>query len=395
MRFKHYYSFLFLSFLPLFGEQEALLSSLKQESLRLQKEKNSVESDILEFNWINPVMGSWSNTTNDQLGTNSKTNLYAITLEQPIFKSGGIYYAIAYAKANRAFLELSTKIEEQNLLKEAMNALLLLQKQTLQIEKQQFLIQNSAIDVMRKREQFERGLIDSSFLDQALLAQNTQEKTLLDLQTNLENQKMRFANISDMNPLHVSLPVFVLVDEKTYINHSLSIAQSEAGLHRSEHLKSLTLSSYLPSVSLVAGYYKSDNDVLTKRDNEYTSYGLKVSMPLFDINRAKNIESKKLDYLKSHILMEDTKRTEKHLYENTRKQLLFLEQKIALSKRDAALYASLIVSTKEGVQAGDKTIYDVQTLENSYRSIVLDEAILEYEKQLLLLELSARMEREI
>ena len=83
------------------------------------------------------------------------------------------------------------------------------------------------------------------------------------------------------------------------------------------------------------------------------------------------------------------------MYENTRKQLLFLEQKIALSKRDAALYASLIVSTKEGVQAGDKTIYDVQTLENSYRSIVLDEAILEYEKQLLLLELSARMEREI
>ena len=116
MRFKHCYSFLFLSFLPLFGEQETLLSSLKQESLRLQKEKNSIESDILEFNWINPVMGSWSNSTNDQLGTNAKTTLYAITLEQPIFKSGGIYYAIAYSKTNRAFLELSTKLEVHNLL---------------------------------------------------------------------------------------------------------------------------------------------------------------------------------------------------------------------------------------------------------------------------------------
>lgn len=395
MRFKHWFSLLLLSFLPLLGEQEALLSSLKQESLRLQKEKNSVESDILELNWINPVMGSWSTTTNDQLGSNFKSDLYAITLEQPIFKSGGIYYAIAYAKANRAFLELSTELEEQNLLKDAMNALLLIQKQTLQIKKQQLLIHNSAIDVMRKREQFERGVLDSSFLDQALLTQNTQEKTLLDLETNVENQKMRFATLSDLDPLHVTLPTFVLVDEATYTKHSLLIAQSEAGLHRSEHLKSLTLSSYLPSVSLVAGYYKNDNDALTRRENEYTSYGLKVFMPLFDINRAKNIESKRLDYLKSHVLLEDTKRTEKHFYENTRKQLLLLEQKIALSKRDAALYASLIASTKEGVQAGDKTIYDVQTLENSYQSILLDEAILAYEKQLLLLELNTRMEREI
>lgn len=381
--------------MPLFAEQEALLSSLKQESLRLQKEKNSVESDALEFNWINPIMGSFNNTTNDQLGNATKTNLYAITIEQPIFKSGGIYYAIAYAKANRTFLDISAQLEEKNLLKEAMNALLLLKKYTLQIEKQQLLIQNSAIDVMRKREQFERGLIDSSFLDQALLTQNTQEKILLDLQGSLENQKMRFANMSDVNPLHVNLPTIVLIDEKTYTEQSLIIAQSSAQLQRSEYLKSLTLASYLPSVSFVAGYYKSDNDSFTRRDNEYTSYGLKISMPLFDINRANNIESKKLDYLKSHVLLEDAKRSEKHLYETTHKQLLLIDQKIALSKRDASLYASLVISSKEGVQAGDKTIYDVQTLENSYRAIVLDEAILEYEKQLLLLELTSRMAREI
>lgn len=395
MRFKHCCSLLFLSLLPLFAEQEALLSSLKQESLRLQKEKNSVESDALEFNWINPIMGSFNNTTNDQLGNATKTNLYAITIEQPVFKSGGIYYAIAYAKANRTFLDISAQLEEKNLLKEAMNALLLLKKYTLQIEKQQLLIQNSAIDVMRKREQFERGLIDSSFLDQALLTQNTQEKILLDLQGSLENQKMRFANMSDVNPLHVNLPTIVLIDEKTYTEQSLIIAQSSAQLQRSEYLKSLTLASYLPSVSFVAGYYKSDNDSFTRRDNEYTSYGLKISMPLFDINRANNIESKKLDYLKSHVLLEDAKRSEKHLYETTHKQLLLIDQKIALSKRDASLYASLVISSKEGVQAGDKTIYDVQTLENSYRAIVLDEAILEYEKQLLLLELTSRMAREI
>lgn len=384
-----------VAFVPLFGAQEALLSSLKQEALRLQNESNALESDVLEFNWINPIMGTYTNTTSEQLGYANKTRTFAITLEQPIFKSGGIYYAMKYATANRAFLELSTKLEEKGLIKEALNTLLQIKKYEKMVEKQHFLIANARIDVMRKKEQFEKGVLDSSFLDQALLTLNAQEKALLDLESALQNQNIRFSTISDSNPLHVSLPAYDIMDEERYTQHSLALAQQQAQVERNEHLKSLMVSSYLPTLSLVGGYYKTDNDVLTKAENDYVSYGLKISMPLYDINRAKNIEIRKLAYLKSKVLLEDTKRAEKNFYAQTLQQVAIYTQKIALTKKDALQYQSLLLATKEGVIAGDKTIYDVQTLENSYNAIALEGVILEYEKQLLAIELYAKVSGEI
>lgn len=381
--------------MPLCATQEALLSSLKQESLRLQKEKNSLESDVLEFNWINPIMGSYTDLTSDQLGFENKTRTYAITLEQPIFKSGGIYYAMKYANANRTFLELSVALEEKGLLKEAMNAILQLNKSKKQLEKQEYLLANARIDVMRKKEQFERGLLDSSFLDQALLSLNTHEKALLDLEAAIQIQSTRFASVSDLDPLHVSLPVYEVMNEKRYTEHSLALAKQQAQVKRNEHLKALMITSYLPTLSLVGGYYKTDNDVISKAHNEYVSYGLKLSMPLYDINHAKNIEIRKLEYLQSKVLLEDTKRAEKNFYSNTIQQLEILDKKIVLLKKDATQYDSLLHNTKEGLIAGDKTIYDVQTLENSYHAIVLESSVLSYEKQLLLLELYIKVSGEI
>lgn len=120
-----------------------------------------------------------------------------------------------------------------------------------------------------------------------------------------------------------------------------------------------------------------------------------LPLPLFDINIAKNIEIKKLEYLKAQLQEKDTKRSEENFYKTQVNNVHLVEQKIALAEHDAQVYDALLNSTHEAYGAGEKTIYDVDTLKNSQRAIMLDKAIFELDIQRLLVELYARMNGEL
>ncbi|MDD3343190.1 MAG: TolC family protein [Sulfurospirillaceae bacterium] len=371
------------------------MSSLKQEMLRVDKEKNKLESDALQYDWVKQIIGAYSTTKTDQIGTTQGIDTFSIVLEQPIFRSGGIYYAIKYANANRAFLELKTKIDEQTLLKEIIASLIDLKKVDLLIQKQAYLIANAKIDIERKREQYEHGVLDSSFLDQALLSHNALQKAMIDLQSNRYASLMAFSNLSDSDYITLQPPLFMLMDAKQYLEASLLVAQQKSQIERSEYLKNMTIASYLPTLSVVAGYYDTNNDLYGRGSNNYKNYGLKVSMPLFDINLAKNIEIKRLEYLKAQLQAKDIERSEENFYQMQVNNVHLLEQKIVLAEADVKAYDALMLLTKDAYSAGEKTIYDVDTLTNSLRAIMLDKAIFELDIQKLLVELYARMNGEL
>ncbi len=384
---------LLVSFLSA-SDNSSLLSKFKQEKLDIDKQKIELESDNLKYDWIKQVMGSYSTskTSGKRMGDN-KLDTFSITFDQPVFKSGGIYYAIKYSGANREFLRLSTKLNEQNLIKNVISSWLSMKKYDLQIQRQKFLIQNAKIDIIRKKEQYESGFLDSSFLDKSILSKTTFEKNLIDMESLRYSQLMIFKSLSDSNYMDITPPTFVMIDRDKYINNSLILQQQLAQQKRAEYLKKMTISNYLPTFSIYAGYYDSTNSI--NPDDTYNQVGLKVSMPLIDVNRGRTIELRQLEYLKSKIELQDSELEEGNMYQDSVKKIELLDKKMKIVVHDAKLYDSLLVSTKELFEAGEKTSYDVDTLNNSKQTMLLDRQIYEIDAQKILLNLYAKMHGEI
>lgn len=369
------------------------LSKLKQDKLQIEKQSNELQSDNLTYDWINPITGFYSYTKSNQYADDRKTGMFGISLEQPVFKSGGIYFAVRYAGANREFLRLSTRLSEQSLIQNAIATWYGIKRLDLQIEKQKVLIDNAKIDIIRKKEQYEHGFLDSSYLDNAILTKNSLEKSLVDMQTSRYEQLMNFEALSDSTYESIEPPHFALVNEQNFLDNSLAIKQQDRAVEENRYLKNMTISNYFPTISLVGSSYDSrienQNNMITH--NTYSSIGVKVSMPLFDVNRGRTIELKRLAYLKSKLELDDVKRSEQKEYKNIVKQIEFLQEKLNLSKEDYKLYDSLVNSSQDLYKAGEKTIYDVDTLKNSQTTMKYDQMIYEVDIQLKLLNLYAKM----
>ena len=380
----------FVSFLGA-SDSGSLLSVLKQQKLEIDKEKIELESDNLKLGWINPIMGSYSTTRFDGRKNLDSSSAFSITLDQPIFKSGGIYYAIQYAGANREFLRLSNSLNKQNLIKSLISTWLGIKKLDLQIAKQRLLIENARIDVIRKQEQYESGFLDSSFLDQSILNKSLFEKNLIDLESSKYSALMNFNSLSDSNYLEITPPVFSMIDEDSFLKNSLILQQQNAQSSRVEYLKKMTISNYLPTFSINAGYYDTRSDT----DDTYNKIGLKVSMPLVDLNRGRTIEVRQLEYLKAKLELQDNRTKESNRYKDSIKKIELLNRKVDIVTNSAKLYDSLLSSTKELFRAGEKTIYDVDTLRNSKQTMFLDKQMYKIDIQNTLLDLYAKMNGKI
>ncbi len=372
------------------------LSEYKKEILKIEKEINKKSATNLKYDWINPIVASYSYSKSDQIGRYSKSKYFRISFDQPVFKSGGIYFAILYSNANKTFKEIVQNIKEANLVKSLYDGVLNLKKIDLQIKKAELSISNAKIDIQRKREQFESGLIDSSFLNSAILSKTKLQHQLLDLKTLKFSTLNSFKNISDIEYTKIKLPHFQSIDKEEFVKKNLDISQKTKERDQTKELKNMTISNYLPTVSLFGNYnYKDDELQFFKQAKEYKSYGINISMPLFAINRSRDIEIKKLEYLKSKIALKDQQKASINEFLTIENSIEILLQKIEISKSDILLYDSLVLSAKDGLIAGEKTILDVKTLENSKQIAKLDAEIYDIQRVLELLKLYTKMSDEI
>jgi cell division septation protein DedD len=151
-------------------------------------------------------------------------------------------------------------------------------------------------------------------------------------------------------------------------------------------------------VSLTAGYNwdKLENpsfagtSVASPPETKYYNYGLKATIAL-DFNTFRDIESSRVEYLKSLVVIDDKKRELASLYEQVTQNLSNYDKKIALSKENRALYAKLLDETTQLYTAGYKTTYDVQTLSNSVKIEEVEQRTFELDKQLELLNLYEKL----
>ena len=371
------------------GEVDGLLSSLKLETLQLKLDKNSNESKKLEHSWINPVMISYSYSTTDQFNESLTNKSLSISVDQPIFKSGGIWYAIKYAKATKKVGELSVELQKRTLIKQVVSTLFNLKKSEYQIKKQKLLIENDKIDIERKKEQFLGGDLDSSFLDQAILKKNQDIMTLYTLQDTKAKLESSFKNLSDLNPSSIDLPRFTLIKKDDFIKNSINLVLAKEQVVQKDYFNTMAWARYMPTLSLQASYIKPYGNEF----DSYHSYGFRISMPI-DITSYRNIQSTKVDYLKAKIEFLDKKREAKNEYDAILKRLSVIDKRLKLAIDDEKLYLSLIKNTKEKVKAGEMTTYDLKTLENSKTMRQIDQKIFDLDKQLVLLELYEKSYKE-
>ena len=165
---------------------------------------------------------------------------------------------------------------------------------------------------------------------------------------------------------------------------------AKSQIERDEYNKKMAITKYLPSVNLTAGYTwtESTNNFIPQMDGlrKFYDYGLRANLPL-NINAFKDIESAKIDFLKSKVLKEDIKNQQVVLFTQVMQNLENLEKKKLLSVKNKKLYLKLLEDTKKLYSAGYKTQYDVSLLENSLNIAELDVKIYEIDRQLELLNL--------
>jgi len=371
-----------------------ILSDNKSKIFNYQEQKNQIESDKLKKSWISPVVVSYNKNYSEQYKTGRvDTGSFSIGIDQPIFKTGGIYYAIKYADAIRGLNSTSIEIQKRAMIGNAISILYNLKKLNLKRKKLILLVKNDKIDILQKQNSYDSGLIDSSFLDQAILKKNSDEIQLLEIDLNLQKLKNDFYLLSDKNPSSIKLPKLKLIKESKYKGQNLELVKEKFAVKEKSYTSKMIWTKYLPTISVQARYSDGDLSPMFTNPNlkeAYYSYGFTISMPI-SINSLQDVESSKVSYMEAETRLMDKRKEIENEYRLVLKNLTILDKKISLAKKDEKLYKSLYQTTKNLQQAGEKTELDSQLMSNSLKIKRYDQQIYKIDKELQLLSLYIRI----
>jgi len=365
------------------------ISVNKKEQFSYDYKKNEAESSKLRDSWIAPLNLSYSHSTSNPFDDDQTSQNAAIKMDQPVFRSGGIYYGIKYANALRKYSDYSVDVAKRKMIKDAISLLMQIKQSDLKIQRQELQIKNSEISLAQKKEQYLNGQLDSGFLDNAVIERNFVIQNLYDIETSKERLISSFNTLSDLSYENVTIPHLELLNKEEFLKHNIVLKMADAQIEKDDYNKNVTIAKYLPSVSLIAGYNWSKSDSPFKfgpDEKDYYDYGFRANMPL-NINTFRDIESARIDYLKSSVIKEDRKIQLYSIFEQVMENIKNLDKKKLLSIENIDIYSKLLEDTKDLYSAGYKTEYDVNLLKNSVQISEIDSQIHEMDKQLELLTL--------
>ncbi|MBL0721294.1 MAG: TolC family protein [Sulfurovum sp.] len=385
--------------LSLFGSDLGdILSPTKRDIFNYKDRINELESSKLESSWVNPLRLRYSKNYTEQFADDRiSTGSYSVVIDQPIFKSGGIFWSVKYANTSKDANGLDIEIARRKMVGEAVNILFRIKQLELKDKKTLLLIRNDDIDIKLKADSYEAGILDSSFLDQAIIKRNADETARLALQMDMERLLSNFASLSDKNPKSFVIPKLKLFNKDIYTKNHLELRSTKLRRDEKELLSKMIWTRYLPEVSLQGQYSGGDGNPIFQNPNmndEYFSYGVSVSMPI-NINSIDDIESGKVAFLEASTIEIDSRRNVDLEYDLIIKSLELIDRKIDLDKKDAALYKRLYSVISNLAKAGEKTAYDVEIMKNSMDIKMLDQEIHKIDKQIQLLNMYIKVNSEI
>lgn len=368
---------------------DAYISDIKEKQFNFDYQKNEADASILRDSWIAPINLNYKYSKSNPYSKVQLNETAAIRMDQPIFQSGGIYYGIKFAKHSKKYADYSVDVAKRKLIKDAIAILMQIKQTNLKVQRQELQIKNSEINLKLKEEQYLSGQLDSGFLDNAVIERNFVIQNLYDIQTAQERLISSFSVLSDLDYNNARIPYLELLNKEEFIRHNIVLKMVDSRVKKDMYAKDVTVAKYLPQVSFTAGYNwsKSDSEFqFGAPERDYYDYGFRVSMPL-NINTFRDIESSRVDFLKSKVVARDRQVELVSLFEQVMQTIDNYEKKRNLSLETKGIYTKLLEDTKELFSAGYKTQYDIDTLENSIKIAQTDSKIYEIDKQLELLTL--------
>ena len=369
-----------------------ILSPVQQKLLDKDLSSAIVSGDKLKDSWINPINLQYRyNRSNQTDPITQTTNQFSISINQPIFKSGAILASIKYAKFLKDENIEKIELQKREIIKQVYEILFNIHKIDIAIKKQKLLIQNGKIDIDRKKEQFLSGVVDSSFLDNAMLNKNNLELVLQDLISQKKELINNLKTFSDLDYKTIKLPDLKLISKEEYLkNINIKIAQKDIKVKKT--LKYMNIGDNLVSVNLVANYnylktgYSQQTPIYKDNDNNFYNIGFTITLPL-NINSFKNVEEAKINYLKSILNYKNIVINETQKYKSKISKIESIDNKIKVYQNSLKTYISLIQNTKDNIKAGINTILDLETLQNSKNINELNIENLKIDKNIELLNL--------
>lgn len=359
-----------------------ILKDIQINKLKKEKEKSSLEAQLLKDSWINPLNLNADITKSENFNIKSNTKKVYLDFNQDIFRSGGIFYTIKKAQEQR---KLSIENFESNLSNkkiEAIKLVLNLQKIDLQIKQQNYLILNKKIEIEKKQEEYLSGTISIESLDTAIIEKN-------DLKNQRENLKLSKANFiknlkkySDVSYTKIKIEELELISLEEFLKDNKQLKINKINTSIEKYNQNIIKSNYFPKISAFSQYGYENNN---KSDSFY-NYGLRINIPL-DFNMKKNKELAKLKYkisklhekLKYDEIIDD--------YDLKIQSINHINKKIENSFETLNSYEKIYSLTNNLVKGFIKTKADLKIIENRLNSSKLDISILNLDKQLLIYEI--------
>lgn len=352
---------IFLLPLSIYASDEKILSQTNQDILDTKSKTINEQKSIDQKSWLsNPTLNA--SLTKDEDDTKSK-NLY-LSYTQKIFNFGGIWYTIDLASIQKKYDLLDLQISYKEFINTIYSGVLDIKILNYQIQKTTLNIKNQAIKIDILKDEYKQGQANMSELNDAIIDKNTLQKSLVELEIDLQTSVQELKKTSDLNYEEIFVPEFKLKSENEYLKSSdkLNLAKQKTKIAAIN--RKITQTSFLPSLSftLNGGYKKVEptNDEYEK----YYDYGLKLSMPI-DFSFSNKLEKARLNELLSATQQTQTKIDEKVEYEKITQQIEKYKELNEIANDDIKLYDELLLTTQEEYQAGFKAHEDLEILTNT------------------------------
>ncbi len=359
------------------AEAGSPLSEEKRTLLELKRQKMHAEVSKLRNSWISPLQLSagWQRSVNAGR-FDGKSKKAGISMRQDIFRSGGIWYAVDYAKALGEAQALGIDIEEARQLESLYRLTLQFRRATLQLRQAELRLENRTIDADVVKERYRAGEADISELNRVMIAVDEAENQRISLENQRDNLRYELRKLYGEKSLaNLKVPEIPLVDREDYLDRNLELLRYRMQIASDRAKYKAVRSGYLPRVTLNGnyGYSKFDGDFQSYSGAEY-GYGIQLSMPL-DINMKQDVEANRLTYLSSRVAAADRRKELASEYDRHIAAIEAAKRKIAVARRMHNRYDTLYRFTKREYRAGTKTAYDVRSLGNSLRIQEMEEQI--------------------
>ena len=373
-----------------------ILSNLQNKTLNLQKNKIIEDSKTTEKSWINPIILQYTITKDNTLdNTKTTTKAFSITLNQPIFKSGAIWYSIKYAKDSKYYGVNNLLLQKRTLIKQALDLAYDYKITKLNAEIIKLQIKNALIDVKRKKEEYKNGTLDLTFLNNSIISLNSLKLSLEDIKQNLQNIKFNFKNISDADIEKIDLNLFKIMPLKTYLNKNIELQNKMLSQKVNKDLYKMQIGDSLVTIFVNLSWNYQDisysNNKLIDDEKNFYSVGAGISIPI-DFTAKNKIQKAKLNYLISKFDYLQKRRELINEYKNIFSNIKSINKKTAIYKDNIKLYNELISSTKHNIKAGTSTVDDLKILQNSLKTNIIHIEILKLQIQKLLLNLYYKLQ---